>query len=105
MTGPAFASGLLYGINKRFAPEYKQDNYAHYKLLSLTSILGLVRIVGTNHTPLAKTHTAELFRHGVLGGVFMSGTMFCMGIMMTKIPGPIFTEDSKKQEGVKIKLF
>lgn len=103
VTGPSFLGGLLYGINKRVSPEYKPDPYAHYKLLSLTSGIGFLKVISAAEVP--KSTTAQLVRSGIIGGILISGTTFCMGIMMTKIPSPIFTNQEKKDQGVSIKLF
>lgn len=103
VTGPSFLGGLLYGINKRVSPEYKPDPYAHYKLLSLTSGIGFLKVIATEEAP--KSTPVQLVRSGIIGGILMSGTIFCMGMMMTKIPGPIFTNEETKKQGVSIKLF
>lgn len=87
ITGPAFFGGLLYGLNKRSLADYKEDKYAHYKLLSLTSGLGVMKIVGDGNLPNMKhPDVLQLFRTGLIGGPLISGTMFCMGMMLTKIP-------------------
>lgn len=103
VTGPSFLGGLLYGINKRVSPEYKPDLYAHYKLLSLTSGIGFLKVISAAEVP--KSTTSQLIHSGIIGGILVSGTTFCMGIMMTKIPGPIFKNQEKKDQGVSIKLF
>lgn len=105
VTGPSFFGGLLYGVNQRMTSEYKQDPYAHYKLLSLTSAMGFLKIVGGGNIPEKIHPLPHLFGVGLIGSILTSGTMFCMGMMMTKIPGPIFPDQGDKKEGVKIKLF
>jgi hypothetical protein len=105
ITGPSLIGGILYGVNRRNQADYKHDVYAHYKLMSLTSFLGFLNIVAKSDFPVSKSSPGQIILSGLLGGVLMSGTTFCMGTMMTRIPGPFINHQDENEKGLKIKLF
>lgn len=86
ITGPSFVAGLLNGYNRRQSSNYKHDPYAHYKLLSLTSGLAFARVLGDSVTHVAKPISPSILFTGVVGGLLVSGTSYCMGSMLTRIP-------------------
>lgn len=104
VTGPSFFGGLLYGLNNRMKPEYKADPYAHYKLLSLTTTMGYLYATYpiVKDTPLKMTPGLVFIRLGA--SMFVSGTTFCMGTMLTKIPSVLQTKEDEKK-GTRITLF
>lgn len=81
-TVPAFVGGLLYGN-----AHPRTDPYAHYKLMSLTSTIGFIKIMGegSKHFAVPPMTPARLLFTGTMCSVFVSGTLFCMGTMLTRI--------------------
>jgi hypothetical protein len=105
VTGPSFLGGILYGINNRSRPDAKYDPYAHYKLMSLTSALGFLKIISNSNFPISNSRPGQILISGILGGVLLSGTTFCMGTMLAKIPGGFPVPNEKEKKGVSFKLF
>lgn len=85
ITGPSFIAGLLQGLNKRSAPEFKPDPWASYKVLSLTSSLAFLKILGSYEAP-TKSSMRQLAASGLVGAPLITGTAYCMGLLLTKIP-------------------
>lgn len=89
ITVPLFTAGILTGLNKRIDFDFPQDPRAHYKLMSMAAGLGAVRGLADymkEHPSTVKPRFASHFIGGGVGGFLASGTAYCMGLMLTKIP-------------------
>lgn len=83
-----FFAGILSGLNKRSSPQFTPDPSAHYKLIGLSAIGGLV--AGTNDyfkriPPPTKLRYSPYFFGGTLGGLTAGGIAYCGGLLLTKI--------------------
>ena len=89
LTGPLFLAGFLNGLNKRADPNFQHDSRAHYKLMGTTlvfgSLMGIQSYFQENHPTVKSRFSAHLVGGGV-AGFLVSGTAYCMGLMLTKIP-------------------
>lgn len=98
ITGPSFLGGLLIGLNQRSQPDFKHDPWAPYKLLSLTSTLGVLRSMA-NDLPPVKERPGKVLASALVASPLLCGSIFCMGLMLTKIP-----LETKPQTGVRISM-
>jgi len=90
ITGPLFAAGLFNGFNKRAEPDFQHDPRAHYKLMGITvgmTTIGAIDTYFKEHQPLMKSRlSSHIIAGGLGGGLLISGTAYCMGLLLTKIP-------------------
>jgi hypothetical protein len=90
ITGPLFAAGLFNGFNKRAEPDFQHDPRAHYKLMGITvgmTTIGAINTYFKEQQPLMKSRlSSHIIAGGIVGGFLVSGTAYCMGLLLTKIP-------------------
>ncbi len=79
---PSFVGGVLHGLNTP-----KHDPWAHYKVLSLTTGYTAFHALGRIPSTYKFTH-ASAVGYGTLAGILVSGSTFCMGMLLTRIPTP-----------------
>jgi hypothetical protein len=89
LTGPLFTAGLLNGLNARAHPNFQPDPRAHYKLMGIS--VGMGTFIGLDkyfreHYPNTKSRFSAHILGGFGAGLLLSGTAYCMGLMLTKIP-------------------
>lgn len=89
ITVPLFTAGILTGLNKRLDFDFSPDPRAHYKLMSMAAGLGAVKGLASymeGHSSTVKPRFSSSMLGGGVGGLLASGTAYCMGLMLTKIP-------------------
>ncbi len=89
LTGPLFLAGVFNGMNRRAEPNFQHDSRAHYKLMGTTvgfgSLMGIQSYFQEHHPSMKSRFSAHLVGGGI-AGFLASGTAYCMGLMLTKIP-------------------
>ena len=89
ISGPLFFAGVFNGINKRAEPDFIVDPRAHYKLMGMTTCLSTMYALNNYFKDNPLTTKPRFSAHltgGSIGGFLLSGTAYCMGLMLTKIP-------------------
>ena len=84
ITGPPLIAGILEGLNRREAKTFKQDPWAAYKLISITSTFAFAKVVSQIEVP--KSTPKQIITSGLLGAPLVCGSMYCIGLLLTKIP-------------------
>ena len=90
LTGPLFTAGVLHGLNKRAEKNFQPDSLAHYKLMGIGVGLTAMKSIDNyfHDNPLATKSSlkSHLVGGGFFGGILITGTAYCMGLLLTKIP-------------------
>lgn len=86
ITGPPFIGGILQGLNNRQHKDFKPDPNAFYKILGITAGIGAVRGFADSIKPVTKPAVGTALVGGFVGGGLVAGSIYCIGLMLTKIP-------------------
>jgi hypothetical protein len=85
VVSPSFLGGILVGLNKRNHPKFNHDPWAPYKVLSLASGFGFVKILANAQTPIEQYTPKKALLSAMILPPLASGATFCMGLMLTRI--------------------
>lgn len=90
LTGPLFTAGVLHGLNKRAEKNFQPDAWAHYKLMGIgvgvSAMKSIDHYFRENPSPIKSSLKSHFVGGGLVGGVLITGTTYCMGLLLTKIP-------------------
>ena len=96
VTGPLFFAGVFQGMNKRRESSFQPDPRAHYKLAGLTTVFttmsSLNEYFKQHHPALKSSFASHLVGGGFGAGILLSGSAYCMGLLLTKVPSKPFLE-------------
>lgn len=89
ITGPAFLAGVFRGIEKRQAPDFQTDSLAPYKIMGIST--GFITLKALNeYIEKTKPKYIPTLGPSLIGGfgagLIVSGTVYCLGLLLTKIP-------------------
>lgn len=90
LTGPLFFAGVLNGLNKRAEPNFQHDPRAHYKIMGigmgLTTAHAVSQYFKEHHPNMKSSFSSHVVSGGLVGGALAVGSVYCMGLMLTKVP-------------------
>lgn len=90
LTGPLFTAGVLHGVNKRAEKTFQPDIWAHYKLMGIgigmSAMKSIENYYQDNPLQTKSSLKSHLVGGGLIGGILVTGTAYCMGLLLTKIP-------------------
>jgi hypothetical protein len=89
LTFPIFTAGLLHGLNQRQSPSFQPDPKAQYKIIGIGMGLSVMKALDIyfKERPIVKSSFAAHFvGGGLIGGGFIIGATYCLGLHLTKIP-------------------
>ena len=89
-TGPLFFAGLFNGMNKRAEPNFQHDPRAHYKIMGIGMGLATASSINQyfkeNHPTVRSSFRSHVVGGGLVGGALATGSAYCLGLLLTKVP-------------------
>lgn len=89
LTFPMFSAGVLHGLNLRQSPSFQPDPKAQYKIMGIgmgLSMLHSINMYFKERPPVKSSLATHFVAGGIVGGGFIIGATYCLGLHLTKIP-------------------